>query len=211
MKILPFVKIAILLILAAPFEGFTLVETSFCSNDSIKTDSTGFIISIDKGLYKTTLDISKHHLSGFIFLKRTSDSSYRIIFSNQLGIKFFDFEFSGKEFIVHYCFPSLERKALLKLFETDFRTFLFPFEGIKKIQPMNSTQKDGNVFKVKIRSGKWFYTISGESKRIIQMNSRGKFFAKTRIGIQYTESSPSTIDISNPTIKLSLTMILLSP
>ena len=168
----------------------------------------GFDASFEKGLFKSALDISKHHLTGFIFLKKTPENSYRILFSNQIGIKFFDLEISESNFIVHYCFPSMDRKQFLKVLKNDFRTLLFPFSGIKKIDII-AVERNTTEFKVKSASGGWVYRILNESGRITQMRSRWKLFDKTILEINYTGSSPSRMTIRNPIIRFNLLMELM--
>jgi len=178
--------------------------------DTIPKVENNFGTSFEKGLYKAVLDISKHHLSGFMYLKRTSDSSYRIIFSSEVGMKYFDFEFRGKEFIIQYCFPSLEKKSLLKLLENDFRVLLFPFQELKRITLVAGTS-DSTDFKIKAGHGKWIYRILNDTRRIIRMDSKGKLFGKTKVNVEYSDHSPSSIIIINPTIRLSLKMKLINP
>ena len=79
-----------------------------------------FDSTFEKALYKGSLDISKHHLTGLFYMKRVSKNSVRILFSNELGINFFDLELTKDELIVHSCFPSLNRTSLLKLLKNDF-------------------------------------------------------------------------------------------
>ena len=210
MRISGLIKIALLLVFAVP--GAKACETidSLSSHETILKVKIETGNSFEKGLYKSTLDISKHHMSGFIFLKKTSDSSFRIIFSNQIGMKFFDFEIVEENFIVHYCFPSLNRKPLLKILRNDFITFLFPFQGLKKTILLKGTV-DSCDFKVKTANGKWIYGISNFSKRIIRMNTRGRFIQKTSIRISYLDANPSKIIILNPTIRLTLEMDLIAP
>jgi len=50
-------------------------------------------------LYKAEIDVTSHHLSGLLLIKTLPDSSIRMVFSNEMGYKFFDFEFKG---ILHY-------------------------------------------------------------------------------------------------------------
>jgi hypothetical protein len=159
-----------------------------------------------KGLYRATLDISKNHLTGFMFIKKVSDTSYRILFSNEFGMQIFDFEFSGKEFIVHSCFPSLNRKSLLKLLDNDFRIILFPDYGIKKAAMDRSRSGIDTSYKIKSKTGKWQYIISGSSGKISSINSKGKIFSKTRIDLQYSSDLVTGINISNPFIKLSINL-----
>jgi len=78
----------------------------------------------EKALFTGSLDIKKHHLTGFLLIKKMEDESYRIVFTNQIGMTFFDFEVKQNGFKVVYCFESLNRKALIRIFEKDFRALL---------------------------------------------------------------------------------------
>lgn len=94
-------------------------------------------------LYKATLDIKKHHLTGLLVVKRMEESSgrenalphpiagsaecsgtYRVVFMNEVGMTFFDLEMDSCGLKVISCFESLNKKALMKIFETDLRTLL---------------------------------------------------------------------------------------
>lgn len=184
-----------------------LVNTA---SDTVKSWDPVFKDDFHKALYRTTLDISKHHLTGFIFIKKISDTSYRILFSNELGMKFFDLEFRNREFIVHYCFPSLDRKSLLKLLENDFSILFFPNQGIKKVTTASPKTKEEISFKIKSERGKWLYQISTSSRKIFFIGSINKFFSRTRIDLGYSDGIATGINISNPLIKLSISMNLIS-
>ena len=209
MKVSGFISLFIFLLLFSyRGDSSNVTDTVRHADTSVNIERpTGYLF--EKGLYKATLDISKHHISGFIFLKRTSDSSYRILFSNQMGMSFFDFEFSARAFIVHSCFPSLDRKSLLGILKTDFEILLFPFRDMKKAILVGSSDSISQ-FKVKVPSGKWFYEVRNDSQRIIQIRSKGKLVKKTRIIIGYQGAAISDISISNPTIGLELKMKLIS-
>ena len=96
----------------------TLVSTA------ITTDLPFFGQGFEKALFTGSLDIKKHHLTGFLLVKKMEDESYRIVFTNQVGMTFFDFEVKQNSFRVVYCFESLNRKALIRIFEKDFRLLL---------------------------------------------------------------------------------------
>src|SRR5436190_6110153 len=46
-------------------------------------------------LYNTTVDVAGNHLSGLLLIKKMPDSSTRMVFSNEMGLSFFDFEFAA--------------------------------------------------------------------------------------------------------------------
>src|SRR3954470_17408758 len=46
-------------------------------------------------LYNTKVDVVGNHLSGLLLIKKMPDSTTRMVFSNEMGYKFFDFEFDN--------------------------------------------------------------------------------------------------------------------
>lgn len=76
-------------------------------------------------LYSTQVDILKHHLSGLLFFKQMPDSSLRVVFANEMGFKFFDFEFTRDGgFVKHYMLPKMDKKAVVKTLRSDFELVL---------------------------------------------------------------------------------------
>lgn len=76
-------------------------------------------------LYNTKVNVIGRHLSGLLLLKQMPDSSIRIVFSSEMGIKFFDFEFSRKgDFKVYYILKQMNKKAVLKTLRKDFEMIL---------------------------------------------------------------------------------------
>src|SRR5438128_8324576 len=66
-----------------------------------------------RALYYTTVNVTGKYLSGILLIKKMPDSSTRMVFSNQSGFKFFDFEFSASgDFKVYYIIDKLNKKAV---------------------------------------------------------------------------------------------------
>ncbi|HTS45121.1 MAG TPA: hypothetical protein VMH01_12045 [Puia sp.] len=75
--------------------------------------------------YKTAVDVVGRHLSGILLFKTMPDSSVRIVFSNEVGFKFFDFGFSPDSgFTVHYILKQMDKKAVIKTLRKDFELIL---------------------------------------------------------------------------------------
>lgn len=210
MKFFLFAKLIFILLLIMPVTSPALPRGVIVASDTIKNWDPVFGNDFQKSLYRATMDISKHHLSGFIFIKKNSDTSYRILFSNEFGMQIFDFEFLENEFIVHYCFPSLDQKSLLKLLDNDFRILLFSNLGIKKITEHKSGNKEYLSYKIKSKTGKWIYRTSCESRKILSIWSIGKTFSKTRIDLGHSDELVTGISISNPLIRLHISMTRIS-
>ena len=158
--------------------------------------------SFHKGLYKGSMDITKYHLSGLFFIKRISDSSFRVLFSNEVGMKFFDLECSPDQFTVHYCYPSLNRKIVIDLLEKDLRVLFFNSPGIQKSSVCIDSASHQTMYKIKDRSGVWYYSVNDE-KKITAIRSKCKILKKTCLILDnYLSGFPSIIFLQNKTIKL---------
>jgi hypothetical protein len=162
-------------------------------------------------LYKASFDIRKHHLSGLIVIRQMDDSSYRIVFANQVGMTYFDLQVKRDSFNIIYCFESLNKNGLMKVLETDFR-LLLPFcppgEKIsRKVQ-----ESTGNlVFSDDCgQITRWImYSPSGDS--LLYIGGKSNFADAAKIGLSgYFEGVPGHISIENPIIGLKLDLRLLT-
>lgn len=165
-----------------------------------------------KGLFRMTFDISKNHVTGFLMIKRTSDSSTSIIFTNEFGICFFYFEFCKGKFLIRMLFPSFDRKALLSLLEKDFRLILFPDTTVKKIKVMKNPDGDIQNYKVISSRGSYQYYVTIQTNKIKKIRSIHTIFRKTIISLkQYNADIPGIINIFHPIQKLRIKLTYLSP
>ena len=74
-----------------------------------------------RALYYTTVNVTGKYLSGILLIKKMPDNSTRIVFSNQSGFKFFDFEFTANgDFKVDYVTTQLNKKPVLITLRKDF-------------------------------------------------------------------------------------------
>ena len=169
-----------------------------------------FDSSFEKALYKGSLDISKYHLSGLFLLKRTSANSVRIVFSNELGISFFDFELKGDEFIVHSCNSFLDRAPLLKYLGNDFRLLLVPDKTVTLMERRRSRDPNLIIFGIVSARGSFRYTYEKDSGRICSIQISRSVMGRTDLRVYGDDSvQPEKINISNPTIRLHIRMTLL--
>jgi hypothetical protein len=76
-------------------------------------------------LYKAEIDVTSHHLSGLLLIKTLPDSSIRMVFTNEMGFKFFDFEFKpGGDFKVYYVVKQMDKKPVIKTLKKDFELII---------------------------------------------------------------------------------------
>ena len=76
-------------------------------------------------LYNTNVDVVGNHFSGLLLIKKMPDSTTRVVFSNELGFKFFDFEFNNDfDFKVYSVIKQINRKAVITTLRKDFELVL---------------------------------------------------------------------------------------
>ena len=99
-------------------------------------------------LYKAEVNVMGNYLSGLLLIKKMPDSSTRMLFSNELGFKFFDFEFSKEgDFKVHYILKKMDRKAVVKTLRKDFQLLLMePMDTTKACMLKDDRQNNFYVF-----------------------------------------------------------------
>jgi hypothetical protein len=155
-------------------------------------------------LYKTEVDVIGNHLSGLLLIKKMQDSSTRMVFSNEIGFKFFDFEFlPDGNFKVHSVIKKMNRKSVLKTLRNDFALIL--------MQHMDSTAasvrtKNGLIYYVFPQTkGYNYYITDSTGDNLIRMERASK--RKTVVQAimkDYINGVPDTIGISHQTFNFTI-------
>ncbi len=83
-------------------------------------------------LYEAKVDVIGKHISGLLLFKIMPDSSTRVVFTNEAGVKFFDFEFRKNHFRVYQIIRQLNRKPVIKTLRKDFEMVLMQWIGSGK-------------------------------------------------------------------------------
>jgi hypothetical protein len=169
-----------------------------------------FDSSFQKALYKGSLDIAKFHLSGIFLLKRTSGNSVRIVFSNELGMSFFDFEVKDDEILVHSCNSLLDRVPFLKYLENDFFLLLFTCTNLSTMKRERSGDPKKLIFGVMTARGSFRCTYGKDSGKIRRIQTVRSTMGRTDLRVYGDKLLyPEKINIVNPAIRLHIRMTLL--
>ena len=76
-------------------------------------------------IYAAQVNIVGNYLSGLLIIKAMPDSSMRLVFTSEMGLSLFDFEFTaGGDFKVHHIIKKMDRKAVIKTLRQDFELIL---------------------------------------------------------------------------------------
>jgi hypothetical protein len=156
-------------------------------------------------LYSTQVDILKHHLSGLLFFKQMPDSSTRVVFANEMGFKFFDFEFSrdGK-FTKHYLLDKMDKPAVVKTLEQDFALVLM---NPDLQHAHTATDKEYNYIVVPTEKGNNYYITDTTCSSLVRIEKSSKRRPAVTVWMQqYSNGTPDTISIRHEHFKFNISL-----
>ena len=147
-------------------------------------------------LYNTKVDVVGNHLSGLLLIKKMPDNSTRLVFSNEMGFTFFDFEFtpSGK-FKVYSIIDKMNKRAVIKTLRKDFELVLMNNLN----QPSTIRKSNGLLYYVYPMSRGFNYYITDSSNRELVRLERASR-TKTVVEVimkNYIHGIPDTIGITH--------------
>ena len=162
--------------------------------------------------YKTSVDVVGKHISGLLLVKYMTDSSTRIVFTNELGFSFFDFGFlPNNGFVVFHIVPQMNHPALIKTLRKDFDLILFRnLDGSKSYDLMDSSEIY-HAFPQK--KGVNFYVTDEHCSRLIKMqrSSAKKPIMEAEFYNDVPGQSPDSISIRHLNFNFSIFLKKITP
>jgi hypothetical protein len=156
-------------------------------------------------LYKTEVDvIGGHHLSGLLLIKTLPDKSVRMVFSNEMGFKFFDFEFKPDGgFKVYYIIKQMDKHPVIITLQKDFELVM-----MRKQNPATGyMRKDDNYlyYVFPQEKGANYYITNKAGTELIRMerSSDRKPVVQVIMG-GILDGVPDTIGISHKNFKFNI-------
>lgn len=156
-------------------------------------------------LYSTQVDVLKHHLSGLLFFKQMPDSSLRVVFTNEVGFKFFDFAFEKDGgFTKHYMMAKMDKGIIVNALRKDFELVLLN-PDYRQAQLLS----DSNYRYVKIptEKGANYYITDLHCIRLerIEKSSDRKAVVKVWMS-HYQDGVPDSIRIQHQNFKFNISL-----
>ena len=148
-------------------------------------------------LYTTQVNVVGRHLSGLLLIKTMPDSSIRMVFSSEMGLSFFDFEFGANgNFKVHYIIQRMNKKPVINTLRNDLGLIL-----MRNLQTENAEiLKDGDsvYFKFPQKKGSNYYITSSNCSELVRIETASKRKPKATVIMKnYHAGIPDTIGISH--------------
>jgi hypothetical protein len=162
--------------------------------------------------YKTSVEVIGKHISGLLLIKYMPDSSTRIVFTNEMGLSFFDFGFSQNNgFIVYHIVAQMNKAALIKTLRKDFDLILF--RNMDRNKSYNLIDS-ANIYHAYPQEKGINYYITDEScSRLIKMqrSSDKKPIMEALFYDNLPGNSPDSISIRHLNFKFSISLKKIIP
>lgn len=158
-----------------------------------------------RALYKAGIDVVGNHLSGLLLIKKMPDSSTRMLFSNEIGIKFFDFEFSADGgFKVLSIIKQMDKKAVIKTLRKDFELVM-----MEKTHTVNLLiRKDSSeqvYYTFPQKKGYYHYITDASGNDLVRMERASKRKpVMEAIMKNYVDGIPDTIGITHKNFNFTI-------
>ena len=75
-------------------------------------------------VYKASISVYGNNFGGIFIVKKTNETTHRVVFTTEFGNTLFDFEISGNDFKVNHIIEELDRKILINTLKRDFMLLL---------------------------------------------------------------------------------------
>lgn len=137
-------------------------------------------IELDKQMYACQVagsyGVKKYSFSGILFIKQMEDSSTRVVFQNEMGFNFFDFEWDkNQQFKVVSIQEQMNKDALIKTLQKDFEVMLH-FQPKQTTIDVQTNKIWGQLTKGKVvhelnskATRRSSYILSDQNKKIVSM------------------------------------------
>ena len=179
---------------------------------SLKTDTPSVLKPIfsetkPSYLYKAKIDILSHYLSGLLFIKPTGVETFRLVFTTELGLTFFDIELAPASRKVYYCMEKLNKKIVLNTLEKDMRLLLMNDLADKKNEWFTDPPSSDKIVRFR-RSGKIFdYYFKNKEDIIYKIENIAKSKVKISVDVKdYQDGIPYLINIKHHNFKFNIAL-----
>lgn len=149
------------------------------------------------GLYNINVEINKYNFSGLLLLKKTNDSTIRLVMNSEMGPKLLDMELSPTGYKIIYAFKKLNKKGVLKIFYEDFGALSCII--IRKKYPIVNNNLSSNEYIFDIgKKRKIIYTADTLSRTFISGRIEERKIIKSIFHYYFV---PGTPEISSMKLK----------
>jgi len=196
MRKLFFFAICIFLLQSCAISNLQKTEKEFVPNKILNDQASSY-------MYKAEIHIYDNYFSGLIVIK-PKETGHRIVFMNEIGMKFFDFELSKESYIIHQIFEAMNKKIFIKLLVSDFKHILL-YNVTGEFDYFTEKEEDSKILKPKKTKELYYFDKTFLSA---QKSEKYSIFRKhTFINYSgYMQNIPGKINIEHKNIKFKMNL-----
>jgi hypothetical protein len=159
-----------------------------------------------RALYYAQVNITGKHLSGLLLIKQMPDSSTRMVFSNETGFKFFDFEFAANgAFKAHYVIDQLNKKPVLITLRKDFEIIMMQPNVLQNGFIKKDTTTALHYYGFPEEKGFNYYITDPACNELVRMERASSTKPVVKVIMQnYKDGIPDTIGITHTGFKFDI-------
>jgi hypothetical protein len=154
--------------------------------------------------YNASVDVVGNHISGLLLFKSMPDSSVRIVFTNEVGLTFFDFEYTKQgKFTVHQVIEKLNKKAVINLLRKDFELIMMRDVGEK---PLKSFSRNTEIlYAVRGKKETDYFITDKDCASLLRIEKNSKRKKKTEVRlIGAHHQAPDSVFLKHFTFAMQL-------
>ena len=157
-------------------------------------------------LYYTEVNVIGKHLSGLLIIKFMPDSSTRMVFSNEAGFKFFDFEFAKDgNFKVFYIIDQMNKKAVVTTLRKDFEIIMMQPANMQHGYMSRNIESAYNYYAFPQEKGFNYYITDSTCNQLIRLERASSKKAVVKILMKdYINGLPDTIGITHTNFNFNI-------
>ena len=155
-------------------------------------------------LYTTRVNIIGNYLTGLLVIKTMADSNMRVVFTSEMGLSLFDFEFRPNgDFKVYHIIDKMNRKTVIKTLRQDFELVLMQRLNTQTAQVFRNN--DRIYFGFKQENGSNYYITDPDCRALLGIEKASKRKAIVQVVMNdYTNGIPDTIGISHTNFQFTI-------
>lgn len=179
-------------------------------NNPPSSPSSIFGDNFNSFLFKTNITVYGRDFSGLLVTKQMAPQDYRVIFTTELGMKLFDFEFKDTSFTLHYCVPQFNKPKLLKTIQEDIKILLMNDIKNKSFDKLSDPKDLYTIYRSTEGKMSDYYFMERSSNHLVFIEHSKKRVKKIIFTLSnYMNDFPNTVLIKHYNIKLKIELNLL--
>jgi hypothetical protein len=156
-------------------------------------------------LYNAQVNVTGKHLSGLLLFKTMKDSTIRTVFTNEMGVTFFDFEFGTSSFRVVSCVKQMNKDLVINRLRNDLSLLLM--YGLNPAQPMVFHSGNETYYSFLNHNETVYYVTDSSCTQLFRIETASKRKKKILVNLTgYKSGMPDSVYLAHHSFEYNITL-----